>query len=62
MEDVHFVLGQEVDVAFDFCFGEEMAGDVEVHAAPGVAGLVFDGAGGEGEGGVEFGVGFKRGG
>ena len=47
VEGVHFVVGEEVDIAEDFGLGEEVAGAVEVHAAPGEAGGVFDVAAGE---------------
>ena len=49
VEIVHFMQGDEVDIAFDEFDGEEVAAAVEVEAAPGEAGVVVDGDGGNGE-------------
>jgi hypothetical protein len=47
VEIVHFMQGDIVDESFDEFDGKEMPADVEVQAAPGKAGIVVDGDGGD---------------
>ncbi len=51
VQHVHLYRGHAVEIALEHLERNEVAADVDQHAAPGKAGLIFDGYGGRGESG-----------
>ena len=51
VQHVHLHGGHAVEIALEHVDGNEVAADVDQRAAPGEAGLIFDGDGGDGESG-----------